>query len=66
MDVLDRFLNTAFAEQYTAHEKLRQAVAELPYGHNLLIMSKISDFNARTYYMEMTRRLGWSRKKRKK
>jgi len=50
-----------FYEQYTANEKLRQAVAELPWGHNLLIMSKISDFNARTYYIEMTRQLGWSR-----
>jgi len=50
-----------FYEQYAAHEKLRQAVAELPWGHNLLIMSKISDFNARTYYIETTCQLGWSR-----
>ena len=50
-----------FYEQYTAHEVLRQAVAELPWGHNLLIMSKISDLNARSYYIKATRQLGWSR-----
>jgi predicted nuclease of restriction endonuclease-like (RecB) superfamily len=50
-----------FYEQYASHKKLRQAVAEIPWGHNLLIMSKISDFNARSYYIEATQRLGWSR-----
>jgi len=39
-----------FYEQYASHKKLRQAVAEIPWGHNLLIMSKISDFKARSYY----------------
>ncbi len=48
-------------EQYADHEKLRQAVAELPWGHNLLIINKITDIKARTYYIEETRRLGWSR-----
>lgn len=50
-----------FYEQYANHKKLRQAVAEIPWGHNLLIMSKIADFNARSYYIEATQRLGWSR-----
>ncbi len=50
-----------FYKLYAAHEKLRQAAAELPLGHNQLIMSKISDFNARAYYIETTRQLGWSR-----
>ncbi|MGB9498960.1 MAG: DUF1016 N-terminal domain-containing protein [Dissulfuribacterales bacterium] len=50
-----------FYEQYTGHENLRQAVAELPWGHNLLIMNKISDIEARMYYIENTRQMGWSR-----
>jgi predicted nuclease of restriction endonuclease-like (RecB) superfamily len=50
-----------FYEQYADNEKLRQLVAEIPWSHNLLIMSKISDFNARSYYIEATRHLGWSR-----
>ena len=49
-----------FYEQYS-NQKLRQAVAEIPWGHNLLIMNKISNYNARSYYIEATRRLGWSR-----
>ncbi len=42
-------------EQYVKHENLRQLVAEIPWGHNLLIMSKISDYEARAYYLESTR-----------
>jgi predicted nuclease of restriction endonuclease-like (RecB) superfamily len=30
-------------EQYCKHEHLRQLVAEIPWGHNLLIMNKIKD-----------------------
>jgi len=50
-----------FYEQYIDYKNLRQAVAEIPWGHNLLIMNKISDYNARSYYIEATQRLGWSR-----
>lgn len=50
-----------FYEQYASHEELRQAVAEIPWGHNLLIMNKISDFNARAYYIRATQGLAWSR-----
>ncbi len=50
-----------FYEQYSGHENLRQAVAELPWGHILLIMNKISDVEARTYYIETGRQMGWSR-----
>lgn len=39
-------------EQYVKHENPRQLVAEVPWGHNLLIMSKISDYEARAYYLE--------------
>ncbi len=50
-----------FYEQYAAHPNLRQVVAELPWGHNLLIMNKIDNFDIRAYYIEAARKMGWSR-----
>ena len=44
-----------------ATEFLRQAVAEIPWGHNLLILNKISDFDARLYYLRATAQFGWTR-----
>ncbi|MCP4396308.1 MAG: DUF1016 domain-containing protein [bacterium] len=38
-------------EQYVEHENLRQLVADFPWGHNLLIINKISDYDARAYYL---------------
>ena len=40
---------------------LRQLVAEIPWGHNLLILNKISDFDARLYYLRATAQFGWTR-----
>jgi predicted nuclease of restriction endonuclease-like (RecB) superfamily len=51
-----------FYEVYgQAPEKLRQLVAEVPWGHNILIFQRISDAQARQYYLEATSKLGWSR-----
>jgi predicted nuclease of restriction endonuclease-like (RecB) superfamily len=44
-----------------APEFLRQAVAEIPWGHNILIMQRSKDESARRYYLEATTRLGWTR-----
>ena len=44
-----------------AAEFLRQVVAEIPWGHNLLILNKISDVRERIYYLLATARFGWSR-----
>ena len=41
---------------------LRQLVAEIPWGQNLLILNKLSDPLARLWYLQATARLGWSRK----
>ena len=38
-----------------------QIVAEVPWGHNLLIINKIQDYAGRTYYLEHTKIFGWSR-----
>ena len=34
--------------------KLKQLVSEVPWGHNILILQKIKDINARIFYLEST------------
>ena len=50
-----------FYEQYANYENLRQLVAEVPWGHNLLIINKVRDYAGRAYYLENTKIFGWSR-----
>jgi predicted nuclease of restriction endonuclease-like (RecB) superfamily len=40
---------------------LRQLVAEIPWGQNLLILNKLSSPAARLWYLRATARFGWSR-----
>ncbi len=42
-------------------EKLRQLVAEIPWGHNLLILNKLSEPKERLYYLYSSAQFGWSR-----
>ncbi len=42
-------------------EFLQQLVAEIPWGHNLLILNKLTDPAARLYYLHAASRFGWSR-----
>ena len=39
----------------------RQLVAEIPWGHHLLILNKLIDPAARLYYLRATAQFGWSR-----
>jgi len=39
----------------------RQLVAEIPWGHHLVILNKLSDPAARLYYLRATAQFGWSR-----
>ncbi|MFH0764161.1 MAG: PDDEXK nuclease domain-containing protein [Candidatus Omnitrophota bacterium] len=50
-----------FYEEYHNEPILQQLVAELPWGHNLLIMEKMSDADEREYYITASIKLGWSR-----
>jgi predicted nuclease of restriction endonuclease-like (RecB) superfamily len=51
-----------FYETYaSALEFLRQLVAEIPWGKNILIFQRIKNEVARNYYIEATVRLGWTR-----
>lgn len=40
---------------------LLQLVAEVPWGHHILIIEKLADPAARLWYLQATARLGWSR-----
>ena len=44
-----------------ADEVLRQAVAELPWGHHLMILNKLDQPAQRLYYLRATTAFGWSR-----
>ena len=62
----DEFLRQPVAELESdrteqASAILQQLVAEIPWGHNLLILNKISDFDARLYYLRATAQFGWTR-----
>lgn len=50
-----------FYLEYKNHPILQQLVAEIPWGQNLVILSKVKDLEARKYYIEMTHRLTWPR-----
>lgn len=61
--VSPEFLRQAVAEFGPAGvtEKLRQLVAEIPWGHHLLILNKVEAPRARLHYLLSTARFGWSR-----
>jgi predicted nuclease of restriction endonuclease-like (RecB) superfamily len=44
-----------------AEELLRQLVAEVPWGHHLLLLSKLSDLAQRLFYLRAVAAFGWSR-----
>lgn len=50
-----------FYEQYAPFPNLQQLVAEIPWGHNLLILNKIDGVEEAKYYLKETAKYGWSR-----
>lgn len=50
-----------FAQIYTDFEIVRQVVAQIPWGHNCLLMSKIDKEATRIWYAKKTIENGWSR-----
>ena len=51
-----------FYMTYEKNEILQQLVGEVPWGQNLVIMSKAKDEDERKYYINSTIQMGWSRK----
>ncbi|MFA6303234.1 MAG: PDDEXK nuclease domain-containing protein [Legionella sp.] len=50
-----------FYIEYKDHLILRQLVAEIPWGQNLLIMGKIKNNEERLYYLTATKEHAWTR-----
>lgn len=50
-----------FYDAYKGFPILRQIVAELPWGHHLLIMNKTEQMKEREYYIKASIEMGWSR-----
>lgn len=50
-----------FYIEYYNDTIMKQLVTEIPWGHNIAIMSKITDMKAREYYIKATIELAWSR-----
>jgi len=55
-----RYMRT-FAETYPDGQFLQQAVAKLPWGHNVRILDYVKTDQERRWYVEQTLRNGWSR-----
>ena len=43
-----------FAATYTDHEFVQQVVAQIPWGHTVVLLDKISDGTIRNWYVEKT------------
>lgn len=50
-----------FYLEYRDDENLQQLVGEIPWGQNLVILSKVKEQEARRYYLQATSKMGWSR-----
>ena len=50
-----------FARSYPTLEIVQRAVAQLPWGHNIVLMTKISDPEERDWYAGQAIENGWSR-----
>ncbi|NJN21520.1 MAG: DUF1016 domain-containing protein [Leptolyngbya sp. RL_3_1] len=51
----------AFAAAYPETEFVQQLAAQIPWGHNCLLLDKIKDPTERRWYMQQTIANGWSR-----
>ncbi|MEY8717273.1 PDDEXK nuclease domain-containing protein [Francisella philomiragia] len=50
-----------FAAEFDNLELVQQLVAQLPWGHIIVIMNRLSDFDSRMFYVNKTIENGWSR-----
>ena len=50
-----------FAATYPDTEIVQQVVAQIPWGHNVVLLDKVSDAEQRNWYIEACRKNGWSR-----
>lgn len=50
-----------FASEYPDRKFVQQAVAQLPWGHNVVLLDKVADISARKWYIKKCAENGWSR-----
>jgi predicted nuclease of restriction endonuclease-like (RecB) superfamily len=50
-----------FAEEYSLDEIGQQAIDQLPWGHNIVLMYELSDKKERAFYIQKVEEYGWSR-----
>lgn len=50
-----------FYVEYKDHPQLQELASQIPWGHNLIIMSKVKDLTARAFYLKSTRDMIWTR-----
>ena len=50
-----------FAATYPDSEFVQQVVAQIPWGHNVVLLDKVSDAGECNWYIEACRKNGWSR-----
>jgi predicted nuclease of restriction endonuclease-like (RecB) superfamily len=50
-----------FAESYPDFQFVQEALAQIPWYHNLTLVEKVSDLNERIWYINQTIENGWSR-----
>ena len=43
-----------FYSRYSSNEKLRQLVAEIPWGHNLVLLNSVKSVEKRIFYIQKT------------
>lgn len=51
----------SFAEAWTDPEILQQAVAHLPWGHQIILLQRLPSIEPRLWYVQKTLENGWSR-----
>ena len=51
----------SFAEAWPDEQFVQQAVAQIPWGHNVRILEKVKDQTAQHFYIAKSQKHGWSR-----
>ena len=49
------------AEEYPDFEFVQQVVAQIPWGHNIILMDKVKNIEERKWYIKQSIINGWSR-----
>lgn len=50
-----------FAQEYLDFKFVQQLVAQIPWGHNIILLDKVNDIKVKKWYIEKTIEYGWSR-----